>query len=338
MLQQLIVLLHENKCSLEMLAHSLSISQHQLKQLFQDLDNKGIAIQRDEDGEVRFPASITPLSVDVIGAVLSEENQRLIKLDCRLVVDSTNQILLDSKPVTDNLCICSAEWQTEGRGRLNRAWISPMGQNLMFSMAREWRQGDPLVEAGMLTILSLMAGVAVASTLKALGLDGVKLKWPNDIVVKNAAGQLEKLAGILVESKTDSLKGIWVVGIGLNVVNVASWRHQVDQNITSISQLLTADFSREVILAGVIENWLELEQQLLEKGSKSLLDKWRKFDVLYGESLTVKPTNQDSFNGIGAGINDDGLLQIESQQGLESKILKVHSGEVKVRINHATTD
>ena len=137
-----------------------------------------------------------------------------------MVIDSTNQQLLNFLPSPKKLCVCSAEWQAKGRGRQQRSWVSPMGQNLLFSMARHWQKGDPLVEAGVLEILSLMAGVAVATTLKELDLPVVKLKWPNDIVIKNAHQQLEKIAGILVESKTDSRQGTWVVGIGLNVSDI----------------------------------------------------------------------------------------------------------------------
>jgi len=45
--------------------------------------------------------------------------------------------------------------------------------------------------------LSLVAGVAVARALRALGVAQAALKWPNDLVVSGA-----KLGGILVETRS----------------------------------------------------------------------------------------------------------------------------------------
>ena len=335
MLQQLVSLLSESKQSLGVLAEKLSIQQHELNQLFAKLDQKGIVVQIDAEGFVKLPDNIYPLSTKIIESVLSTENADKVEIDCQLLIDSTNHQLLHFLPNPNKLCICSAEWQAKGRGRMERAWISPIGQNLLFSMARHWGKSDPIVEAGILEVLSLMAGVAVATTLKALDLDVVKLKWPNDIVVKNSEKQLEKIAGILVESKTDSREGTWVVGIGLNVTDVSSWHNQVDQRITSIAQLTSADYSREVILAGVIENWLNLEQELLIHGVEHIMQKWREFDVLFEEQITVQPTSGDSYPAIARGINEQGLLKVEPINTTENEIL-LHSGEVKVRLKDAS--
>jgi len=329
-------LLIEKERGLLELSEQLSIKQNDLKQLFSELEQKGIIVHIDTNGLVNLPGSISILSSEVIQSVLATENKAKVDLDCRLVIDSTNQQLLNSLPNLQKLCVCSAEWQAKGRGRLQRSWISPMGQNLLFSMARHWQKGEPLVEAGVLEILSLMAGVAVATTLKELDFSVVKLKWPNDIVVKNSNHQLEKIAGILVESKTDSRQGTWVVGIGLNVNDVSSWHNQVDQNITSLVQLTSADYSREVLIAGIIENWLSLEQLLVTQGVSEIIQKWREFDVLFGETLHIQPTTGESYTAIARGINEQGMLKLEAthQDGLE--IILVHSGDVKVRIKHAT--
>jgi len=332
MLQKLLNLLLHKTQSLSQLADSLGIDQYHLKLLFSKLEDKGLTLKIDKNGEVSIPKNIKLLSRDIIESVLSEVDANLVNLDCHLLVGSTNQILLDSSPHPKKLCVCTAEWQSEGRGRQNRQWFSPLAKNLLFSIGRQWQQKQPAIEAGILGLLSLIAGVAVATTLKKLGLEQIKLKWPNDVVIRNSNLQLEKIAGILVESKSDGKQGNWVVGIGLNVKDMTHWKNHIDQNITSFGQLTHGDFSREVLLAGIIENWLMLEKTLLTQGATEILNRWREFDTLFGEQIILQSHRQQSFTGVAKGIDDEGLLKVETEYEGKGKMVVVHSGDVKVRI------
>ena len=97
-----------------------------------------------------------------------------------------------------------AEAQTAGRGRMGRAWISPPGAGLMFSVLLR-PEAVPPARRGW---IPLLAGVAIASAVAAVaGLDA-RLKWPNDVLVGD-----KKLAGILAEQAAGAI----VVGVGLNV-------------------------------------------------------------------------------------------------------------------------
>src|SRR5688572_19193259 len=111
---------------------------------------------------------------------------------------STNELALKgSSPI-----LIAAEEQTAGRGRRGRRWHSARGAGITFSLGRRIRR--PTRE---LAVLSLVAGVAVARALHALGARSARLKWPNDLVLDGA-----KLGGILVETRN----GRAVIGIGLN--------------------------------------------------------------------------------------------------------------------------
>src|ERR671914_1433521 len=101
---------------------------------------------------------------------------------------STNDLVFKErleKPV-----LIAAEEQTAGRGRRGRRWHSAPGAGATFSLG--CRIHRPVRE---LAALSLVAGVAAARALRALGTDA-RLKWPNDLIVDGA-----KLGGILVESR-----------------------------------------------------------------------------------------------------------------------------------------
>jgi BirA family biotin operon repressor/biotin-[acetyl-CoA-carboxylase] ligase len=114
--------------------------------------------------------------------------------------DSTQRMLAEDE--TEG-AIAVAEVQTEGRGRLGRAWEAPAGTSVLVSVLLL-----PAVEASRLPELSLVAGGAVAQALaEVTGLEPA-IKFPNDILVRS-----RKVAGILAESS----EGRVILGIGVNV-------------------------------------------------------------------------------------------------------------------------
>ena len=104
-----------------------------------------------------------------------------------------------------------AELQSAGRGRHGRAWHAEAGASLTCSLAWPLQGQDP---AG----LSLAVGVAVAEALESgAKASRIGLKWPNDLVVVDAAGTWRKLGGILIETAPLAAKRVAVIGIGINV-------------------------------------------------------------------------------------------------------------------------
>jgi BirA family transcriptional regulator, biotin operon repressor / biotin---[acetyl-CoA-carboxylase] ligase len=101
-----------------------------------------------------------------------------------------------------------AERQSAGRGRLDRAWTTPYGTGLTFSVLLR-----PGVEARLWPWLPLLTGYAVDKALKADGFEAA-VKWPNDVLLGAAE---RKVAGILVERVETPDGPAAVVGIGLNV-------------------------------------------------------------------------------------------------------------------------
>src|SRR5690606_39727446 len=95
-------------------------------------------------------------------------------LDVAWSLDSTSSELLRRGAQGDGAQVLLAERQSGGRGRRGRAWASPLAANLYLSVARGFEGG--LARLGG---LSLVAGVAVAEALRALGAAAVGLKWPN---------------------------------------------------------------------------------------------------------------------------------------------------------------
>src|SRR5688572_28899100 len=133
--------------------------------------------------------------LDAAGIVLPGVEVRVVER-----CGSTNDLVFEAnraKPV-----LIAAEEQTAGRGRRGRRWHSAPGAGATFSLG--CRINRPVRE---LAALSLVAGVATARALRAVGVNA-RLKWPNDLVVGGA-----KLGGILVETRSS---GYAVIGIGIN--------------------------------------------------------------------------------------------------------------------------
>ena len=85
--------------------------------------------------------------------------------------------------------IVIAKRQTAGRGRKSRPWLSPIG-GLYFSIILKPRLGTENTP-----LLGLLSACAVARSLAAVGVENVRLKWPNDVLIGES-----KIAGILIEA------------------------------------------------------------------------------------------------------------------------------------------
>ena len=96
-----------------------------------------------------------------------------------------------------------ADFQSAGRGRLDRAWVAPAGSSLLCSVLLE-----PTVATDAPQLFVLVAALSMCTALAQL--TGVRpgLKWPNDILYGE-----DKVAGLLAEVVGTQI----VVGLGLNL-------------------------------------------------------------------------------------------------------------------------
>jgi BirA family biotin operon repressor/biotin-[acetyl-CoA-carboxylase] ligase len=120
-------------------------------------------------------------------------------------VTSTQILLKESRPMSGNVYV--AEYQSQGRGRLDRTFQSPSGSGLLFSLYLE-----PKLSQSQLVLVPLLVGMTVAQTLNELtGTTSFTAKWPNDVIAESG-----KTCGILCERYESGV----IVGIGINVSNL----------------------------------------------------------------------------------------------------------------------
>jgi len=148
---------------------------------------------------------------------------------------ASTQRLLDGAPEG---AVAAADEQTEGRGRLGRAWQAPSGTSLLFSIVLV-----PRVPPDRLPELSLIGGRAVADAITAETGLVPALEHPNDVLVGG-----RKVAGILAEAS----EGRVVLGIGINVSQTED-ELPAGVKATSLRLAGAAGVDRAALLATVLE-------------------------------------------------------------------------------------
>ena len=262
------------------------------------------------------------LDADAIRAALPAAiGADLVALDIAWTLDSTNSELLRRPAPTRGAEVLVAERQTGGRGRRGRAWFSPLAANLMLSLSRQFAGG-----LARLPGLSLVAGVATAEALQALGFAQVRLKWPNDLVVTDGAS-LRKLGGLLVEGGGENAgPARAVIGLGLNVCMPAGSDLGIDQPWTDLATLAGTPPSRNRLVAAVLAHWLPALAQFDAEGLSPFLARYAAFDALAGRDVLLHP-GDGARPARALGLAPDGALRVR----VDGREQRVHAGEISVR-------
>ena len=248
---------------------------------------------------------------------------RLASLAVAWTVDSTNSELLRRATSHDGNTVLMAERQTGGRGRRGRDWVSPLAANLYLSLARHFDGG--LARLGG---LSLVAGVAAAEALQALGIENVRLKWPNDLVVADGDG-LRKLGGLLVEGGGENAGPVRaVIGLGINVRMPAVQAQDIAQPWTDLTTQAGATLpSRNRIAATLLASLLPALDSFDRDGLPAFLSRYAGFDAIAGRDIVVHGGEGDCL-GTALGLAADGALRVQLADGL---VRSFHAGEISVR-------
>ncbi|MCJ0826749.1 bifunctional biotin--[acetyl-CoA-carboxylase] ligase/biotin operon repressor BirA [Luteimonas sp. 50] len=251
------------------------------------------------------------------------QREEVAALEVAWSLDSTNAELLRRATPSTGVAVLLAERQTGGRGRRGRSWASPLAANLYLSLARMFGGG-----LARLPGLSLVAGVATAEALHALGFDDVRLKWPNDLVVADVS-RLRKLGGLLVEGGGEVAgPARAVLGLGLNVAMPAAAAAAIAQPWTDLATLAGgAAPSRNALAAGVLAHWLPALAQFDADGLAPFLPRYARLDALAGREVVLHADGGDARSGHALGLAADGALRVRIGAVEHS----VHAGEVSVR-------
>jgi BirA family biotin operon repressor/biotin-[acetyl-CoA-carboxylase] ligase len=316
--QLLAVLASGEALSGSRLAAEAGITRAAIWKQIEALRQRGVPIESAGAAGYRLPWPIQMLDEQAIRAALPVAvARRLGALEIHWEIDSTSSELQRRGGAAD-FSVVMAETQTAGRGRRGRSWLSPPGMNIYLSCLKRFDAGFAALSG-----LSLATGVIVLRALHALGIDGARLKWPNDVLADSG-----KLAGILVE-----LSGEYqgpcaaVVGIGLNVRLTDALREQAGQPICDLAALAQgAPPDRNRVAVALITSLVEGLAQFEREGFAAFVDEYAQYDALRGVPLRVSSASGE-LDGVGAGIDARGALQLQTAAGL----CGIDSADVTVR-------
>ncbi|HEV7644933.1 MAG TPA: biotin--[acetyl-CoA-carboxylase] ligase [Pyrinomonadaceae bacterium] len=236
---------------------------------------------------------------------------------------STNTEALEQarRGADEGLCVV-AKTQTAGRGRLGRAWQSPSGSGLYFSIVLR-----PKLAVKYLPLLTLMAAVTVHETLRSGFALAPDIKWVNDVLING-----RKISGILAETAETDRGTAVVLGIGINLKS-----DNFPPGIADIATSIEAETGRPgappdppdtAALLQTLTAKLDHFYEMLccENGAENIKNEWAQRSSYYlGKDVRVILPNE-TLIGTTCGLEENGALRVKQPDG---EIRIVQAGDVE---------
>jgi len=213
-----------------------------------------------------------------------------------------------AKFARDRIIIITADEQTHGQGRLDRAWHSPKG-NLLLSIVLFNESLSPF-------FLMQLAALALADLLKSFKIKAL-LKWPNDLLVEGG-----KIAGVLTTVCEDAI----ILGVGLNV-NMSSEELAsiISKEATSMAVLKKKTFDVGKIRDQFITKFFDYHEKALKMGPEQFQKMWQqKLHWMKGKTIIASTTKEVAKVHI-EDIGLDGSLKVIDGNG---KKRTIYSGDI----------
>ena len=227
---------------------------------------------------------------------------------------STNKDLLARSEGLPEFFVLATDFQTAGKGRMERSWEASPGSSVMASILLR----PQFTQSSGIGWLSLLTALAITKAISGLGL-APKIKWPNDVLIAE-----KKVSGILAEVATDL--SCVVIGFGINV-NQSAQQLPVD-TATSLSVESADSVDRDQLLAAVIENirslYVGLSNASGDASASGLRQAILELSSTVGSQVSVEfPDGKKAF-GLAKDIDATGRLVVLTQ----NETLSVSAGDV----------
>lgn len=234
-------------------------------------------------------------------------------------VDSTN---LQAKRAAENGygqgALVVTDMQTAGRGRRGRAWSSPPGANVYFTLILK-----PEYQPDEASLVTLVMALAVAKGIRVSCGVEPGIKWPNDIVADG-----KKVCGILTEMSAEKNHIHYVVvGAGINV-GLQDFPPEIAPKAVSLEQVCGRKIARAPLVANVMkafEDYYDIFER--ERSFAGLTEQYNSLLLNCGREVRILDPGGE-YGGVSRGINERGELLVELADG---GVTAVYAGEVSVR-------
>ena len=201
-----------------------------------------------------------------------------------------------------------AEAQVSGRGRLDRSWVSPPRAGLTFSMLLR-----PGVDPARWPLISLLVAAATADAVGQRTDLGVRVKWPNDLVVGD-----RKLAGLLAEV----VGGAVVVGVGLNVSTRRDELPRPDATSLELERSVAEPVDRGPLLLAVLRSVGVAYQRWIDSAgdARLVLAPYRALSATLGRSVRAELAVGGPLVGTAVDVGSVGQLIVDDGSGQRHEV------------------
>ena len=188
--------------------------------------------------------------------------------------------------------------QTKGRGQYGNSWENLPEENLAFSFALKTKNINVSD-----TCFNFYTAILVRDFIANLTKTEVKIKWPNDLILKN-----KKICGMLFEKS----KNYFVVGIGINILqenfkNLPKAGSVLSQTGLSFELKAFTESLHQYLFEHLVQK--EIPNNILELYHLHL---YRKNEVSVFEKNEVRQ------NGIIQNVDENGYIWIDLEnEGLQ---------------------
>ena len=188
-----------------------------------------------------------------------------------------------------------ANFQSAGRGLLDRTFSAPASTALLFSLYLTPQKSR--TEWGF---LPLLAGISIAETLNKVNA-GISIKWPNDLLINE-----KKVGGII---STVHGEGV-IIGIGINVSMSA--QELPLESATSLGLAGVSNLDRNLLLSMIL-NSLESDFSHWDLG-ESFLDRYLDLSATILSNVRIELPGGREILATAISIDEQGRLNLDDGQ------------------------
>jgi biotin-[acetyl-CoA-carboxylase] ligase BirA-like protein len=242
---------------------------------------------------------------------LVESEKIIVKEEVVSTMDEVKSFL-PSNGNSEFVGVAVALFQSAGRGRQGRQWVSMKGQGVYLSALFDLKSK----EQSKLGLLPLIMGLELKERLLQFT-ESIKLKWPNDLVIETENG-LRKLGGLLLEASHNSESTLVTIGVGINLKKIG-----LKESI-SLEELGIQEALPEEIAFIILESALAAVKNLTSLRVSEFVERYNSSMVFFNQKISLLEAENGSIVGINKGIDTDGSLLVENSNGIS----KLYSGDV----------
>jgi len=233
-------------------------------------------------------------------------------------IDSTN-VYTKNPDIGDNVLVI-AEFQSSGKGRLNRIWESNKGENLTFTIKKNFD-----VDAQNIQCINFFFSYFLLRAIEEYSYSNMgsknppefELKWPNDILFDN-----KKVSGLLIENNNRN----FLIGIGLNV-NQRRFSSIFDSKSASLAEITGKTINRTELLIKIIQVFNDNINLLLTRRFKDIYTLWVSRCKVIGKTVEFTYTNNFKDTGYVVDVLRDGGIVLR----IDNSNKTFYSGDIMIK-------